>query len=160
MSIEDKYAESIAIMFPVVVPSNHTMPVDPEINSHCTVTYLGEIPDVNYNPSDIIRMLKDLPNVNAKEISTEHFELFGVENDFLVLLLDASPLREIQAQVLSILRENGIESADRYPDYRPHITIREGYVGGLESLNDVLLPPTVTLGIPMLWWGNERYNIV
>lgn len=138
----DDHSQSIAIMYPADWPAD-----DPE--AHCTLYYLGEAPDIEFTPDDLLDALDEAQLVAPGEVPTAGLELFGPEKDIPVALLD-SLLLKLQKKMLSgPLTARGIKDGSSFPQYKPHVTMKNP---------DTEIPPTVTLGAPEVWWGGERIS--
>lgn len=158
MSVENQYAQTIAIVYPAVAPTDdYDLPIDRDINTHVTINILGEIPTVDYSKEELVATLRNIEWEEITEAEVDQLELFGISNDFLVMTLDAPALQTNRKLVNDALADAGIPSLDKFPDYRPHITLRENYDGLLAPAED--LPETVKLGLPTLWWGNEAVSL-
>lgn len=158
MGVEDKYAQTIAIVYPAAAPSDeYNLPIDKEIQTHVTINILGQIPEVDFSKDELVITLRNIEWEKITEAKVGHLELFGLDSDFLVMTLDAPALRNNRNLVYETLAGVGISSLDKFPEYRPHITLMENYEGLLESPED--LPETVKLGLPTLWWGNEAVEL-
>lgn len=159
MSVEDQYAQTIAIVYPAVAPADeYNLPIDKEIQTHVTINVLGEIPTVGYSKDKLVATLRDIQWEEITEAEVEQLDLFGISNDFLVMRLESPALHNNWQLVNEALTGAGIPSVDKYPDYRPHITLREKYDGFLAPSE--YLPDTVKLGAPTLWWGNEVVPLI
>lgn len=154
MSVEDQYAQTIAIVYPAVAPADeYDLPIDKEIKTHVTISLLGEIPEVGYDKDELVTVLRSIDWEEVTEAEVSQLDLFGISNDFLVMTLDAPALQKNWERVNEALTDADIPSLNKYPNYRPHITLRENYAGSLIESKE--LPETVELGFPTLWWGNE-----
>lgn len=157
MSVEDKYQNSICLVRPVSIVDDENMniPLDPNINLHVTLKYLGDINDVNFTRDDVESLLASLLiKQESMVVPIESIELFGQEKNFLVLLLEAGELTEEYSIVHQSFMDNNITNplVHTYP-FLPHVTVREGYKGTIEGL---VAPAKVVLGAPVLWWGSDR----
>ena len=154
VSVEDQYAQSIAIVYPAVAPADeYNLPIDREIKTHVTISVLGEIPEVEFDKDELIAVLRNIDWEEITAAEVDQLALFGIDNDFLVMTLDAPALQKNWKRVHDALNIADIPSLNKYPDYRPHITLREKFEGSLIESEE--LPETVELGFPTLWWGNE-----
>lgn len=159
MSVENQYAQTIAIVYPAIAPADeYNLPVDKEIKTHVTISVLGEIPEVGFDKEELVATLRSLEWEEITEAGVEQLALFGISNDFLVMTLDAPALQKNWKLVNDALASADIPSLNKYPDYRPHITIRENYDGSL-SVSEAL-PEKVKLGLPTLWWGTETIPLI
>lgn len=134
------YPDSIGIMYPVDWPTD-----DPQ--AHCTLFYLGEQQDANFTAQDLFDALDEADLEAPGDVPTAGLELFGEEQDTPVALLDSLLLRFQKKSLGRVLKEKGIEDASSFPQYRPHVTLMNA---------DAEIPPTINLGAPQVWWGNER----
>lgn len=159
MSVEDQYAQTIAIVYPADPPSDkYNLPIDKEIHSHVTISLLGEIPEVSVDKEELVTTLRNVEWEEITEAEVEQLALFGLSRNFLVMTLDAPALQKNWRLVNDALASADISVLNKYPDYRPHITLRENYDGSLPLSKD--LPETVTLGFPTLWWGTETIPLI
>lgn len=159
MSVEDQYAQTIAIVYPADPPSDkYNLPIDKEIHSHVTISLLGEIPEVSVDKEELVTALRNVEWEEITEAGVEKVALFGLSENFLVLTLDAPALQKNWRLVNDALASADISVLNKYPDYRPHITLRENYDGSLPLSEE--LPKTVTLGLPTLWWGTETIPLI
>jgi 2'-5' RNA ligase len=158
LGVEDQYAQTIAIVYPAVVPADkYALPIDREIQTHVTINVLGEISEVTYSKDELVAALCDIEWEDIAEAEVNQLDLFGVSNDFLVMLLDAPALHNNWKLVNDALANAGIYGINKYPNYRPHLTLREKYDGDLMLSEN--LPDTVKLGSPTLWWGTETVSL-
>lgn len=154
MCVEDGYANTIAIVFPAVTPSDkYNLPLDKTIRAHITVSVLGEIGAVDFSKEELATVLRGVAWEEVQEADVTRFSLFGILSDFLVMEVNSSALQSNWKQVNKTLNLAGITSLDKYPDYRPHVTLKHGHKGSLPILD--ALPDTVKVGSPVLWWGTE-----
>lgn len=154
MSIEDKYTQTIAIVYPAVAPSDaYNIPTDREIKTHVTISTLGETSQVDFTKEELIEVLQNIEWQETSDISVDKLELFGPKKNFLVMLLNAPSLQRNWESVTTALSFAGIDALDKYPTYRPHITLMENYEGALPTPE--FLPPVIKIGFPQLWWGTE-----
>lgn len=158
MCVEDKYAKTIAVVYPAVAPSDdYFLPIDKEIRSHVTISILGEVSEIDFTKEELLLILRSIEWEEITEAEVEKLELFGIRNDFLVMLVNAPALQNNWKRVNEALTGAGIVSVDKYPTYRPHITLKENYDGFVPPAE--YLPDTVKLGAPFLWWGTEAIQL-
>lgn len=157
MCVEDKYAQTIAIVYPAIVPYLYNIPTDKTIRTHVTISILGEIADIDFNKEELIASLRNIEWHDVSDVKVDKLALFGIRNDFLVMLINAPSLQRNWQLVNEILTSAGIESMDKYPTYRPHITLMENYEGSLPTPE--FLPHTLKVGFPALWWGTEMIDL-
>jgi 2'-5' RNA ligase len=154
MSVEDKYAQTISIVYPAVAPNDkYKLPIDRKIKSHVTISILGQIPETTFSKDELIAALSHVSWERVEEAPVEHLALFGPERDYLVMQLDSPALQRNWKRVNEALEGVGISSLDKYPSYRPHITLQHDYDGPLPTPD--FLPSTVKIGAATLWWGRE-----
>lgn len=147
------YADSICIAYPYVFPQDTDLPIDYEIEAHCTLIYLGEVDSISFTKEDLRTVLDEHTFEDLGIVDVSGLELFGPDKNVLVMTLDSSKLQEYFQSISSALEAQGIENASPYPDYRPHITLNEAYHGPTIGFT---LPTTVGLGQPVVWWGDDR----
>lgn len=155
MSSVNNYDDSICIAYPYVFPQDTDLPIDYEIEAHCTLIYLGVFSDAEgkFGMEDLRRVLDSVSFEDLGIIDVEGLELFGFDMDVLVMSLNSSKLQEYFAIVASKLADMGIENKSSFPTYNPHITLNENYHGPTIGFT---LPTTVGLGQPEVWWGDQR----
>lgn len=155
MSSVNDYDDSICIAYPYVFPQDTNLPIDYEIEAHCTLIYLGDFADAEgqFNKDDLQRVLDLISFEDLGIIDVEGLELFGRDKDVLVMTLNSSKLQEYFNIVASKLDDMGIENKSSFPGYNPHITLNENYHGPTIGFT---LPTTVGLGKPIVWWGDDR----
>jgi 2'-5' RNA ligase len=145
-----EYPTSIGLMFPSSWPEN----LD---DAHCTLLYLGDMEDATFSKEDLEIVLNRLNTKAPGEVAITGFDLFGPDKNVLVATLDPAKLSPIRGAFERTLAKINVYNASEYKDYNPHVTITEDFGGTLEDAKkDVVLPKTVVLGPPALWWGNER----
>lgn len=154
MSVEDKYEQTIAVVYPAIAPSDaYNIPTDRTIKTHVTISLLGAISEVDFTKEEVITALQNIDWQETSDISVDKLELFGPKKDFLVMVLKAPSLQRNWESVNNALSLAGIDVLDTYPTYRPHITLMENYEEALPAPD--FLPPVIKVGFPQLWWGNE-----
>jgi 2'-5' RNA ligase len=136
----DDHSQSVGIMYPVDWPTD-----DPE--AHCTLVYLGEIPDANFTQEDLYEALAEVDLEAPGPAHTKEIEFFGEDNDIPVVPLDSMRAKLQKKQLLLALNQRGIKDASSFPQYKPHVTLQNP---------DVEVPDTITLEAPQIWWGGER----
>jgi 2'-5' RNA ligase len=145
-----EYPTSIGLMFQSSWPKN----LD---DAHCTLLYLGDMADATFSKEDIESVVQRLDISAPGEVKVTGLDLFGPQGNVLVATLDSLKLRPIRDAFESTLAKINIFNASQYKDYKPHVTISEGFSGTLdEATANTVLPEYVTLGAPELWWGNDR----
>jgi 2'-5' RNA ligase len=159
MRIEDKYAQTISIVYPAVAPSDaYNIPTDRTIKTHITISILGEISEMGCTKEELVKTLRNIPWEVVDDTSVERLALFGPENDFLVMELNSPTLQHNWKLVNEALDSLGITSLDKYPVYCPHITLQHNYKGSLPTPD--FLPHAVKVGFPVLWWGKESISLI
>jgi len=143
MSEYDDYA---AIVMPSIWPYDKD-------DSHCTMLALGEIPELQYGPLDVVgvvsaRML--LPD-RVVDVKTDGIQFFGEDADVAVMTLEKHPiLMDLNEEFKATFDWAGLEYGKTFPDYKPHITLGEDKSGRM---------PMVDLYRPELWWGDAHYKL-
>lgn len=158
MSIEDQYAQTISIVYPAIAPSDaYNIPTDRTIRTHVTVSILGETSDIDFTKEEIIAALRKVEWREVSDVQVDKLALFGIKNDFLVMLLSSPAMQANWESVTSALTSAGIATLDRYPNYRPHITLKQNHEGALPVPPS--MPPVIKVGFPVLWWGTETVDL-
>lgn len=152
------YSDSIAIVFPADWPNESSnLKVNKPSEPHCTLIWLGNIPDVSYTKEDVQNLLDRMSIKAPGEVPTTGVELFGPEGDVLVVTLDSERLEPIRDAIEEGLKKIGGKNASQYKDYKPHVTIdEEATLSKEEAEIELDIADTVTLGAPVVWWGDER----
>ena len=154
MSVEDKYANTVAIVYPAVAPGEeYDLPIDREIEPHITINVLGEIPAIKFCEEYLIAELGNVSWQEVREATVLRLAIFGPEKDFLVMELESPAFQHNWVQANVILSELGLPALNKFPTYRPHLTLQHNY-------NDILpdsltLPKKVQVSSPTLWWGRS-----
>lgn len=156
LPVARQYPDSIGIMYPYVFPQDTDLPIDYDIPAHCTLIYLGEIKETGIRMEQITSVLRDVEFNPTGIVDVDGLELFGKDNDVLVMTLKSSDLDENFQKVSEALSSVGIENASSFSDYNPHITLNESYKGPTIGFT---LPTTIGLGTPELWYGEDRFPL-
>lgn len=128
----------------IVWPAHFEGSTDPE--AHVTALFLGNADNVEYTKEDVRRALgTDFTWGSPGVFHTLGVDMFGKEKDKPVLLLNDGGLSLHYLTFARRLRIAGIEPSTMFP-FRPHVTVPD--------LN--VVPKTVQLAAPEIWWGNER----
>lgn len=140
-----EYSESVGIMYPANWPEDKD-------DAHCTLIYLGDKEDVNASKKDVVNLLKGLSLMAPGEVRVASTSFFGESRDIPVVLLDSSLLHLQRVIVEKQLKDQlGVVNGSQFTTYQPHVTV--------ESNRDYILPTTITLGKPQLWWGDEYIEV-
>lgn len=128
----------------IVWPAFFTGSTDPE--AHVTALFLGNTDNVNYTKDQVEHAIWAMSRYgNFGMHSTAGTALFGKNKDKPVILLNDGGLGWAVVRMTAMLVQIGITPSTLFP-FNPHITVPEGSV----------IPETVHLGHPVVWWGNER----
>jgi 2'-5' RNA ligase len=141
------FSQSAVVVWPVFYPEDMFPPDDP----HVTVLYM---PDVsNTNKQDVIDAIKktDWNTMPLARVSGQ--EMFGPLQDTPVLTLDHDFLEEYWNQLKGEFELAGIEYSQRFPEYRPHVTITSDAVAFDNFPTQFLLAPVE------LWWQDQKVPI-
>lgn len=146
-----EFPDSIAIMFPANYP-------DDKSDAHCTLIWLGNIPDATFTPEDVLAVLRAddyTPNVEYTPLPPK---IFGKYEDRVVVLpledADGS-LNALRTKLETGLAAIGITSPSEYTTYVPHVTT-EDYIPGQTRMANYPVPEKIKLGPAELWWGDEH----
>lgn len=140
---DNDHSDSIVIVYPAFWNGN----IDPE--AHCTILYLGNISDASFSREDIENALSGMDLVAPGQINVVGTEMFGENKDYPVWLLEPTALLNLTRKLIEDgLSTIGAENASEFKDYRPHVTVNQ--------LDFDLPNDYVELGVPTLWWGDER----
>lgn len=145
-----EYPTSIGLMFPSSWPET----LD---DAHCTLLYLGDTADATFTKEDLDIVVQRLKTRPPGEVKITGLDLFGPDQNVLVATLDPTALDPIRGAFERTLAKINVFNASQYKDYKPHVTISEDFSGTLvDAAATTSLPESVTLGAPVVWWGNER----
>lgn len=145
-----EYTSSIGIMFPSSWPEDHP-------DAHCTLIYLGDMADARFTKEDLQTVVNRLKVKAPGDIKVTGVDLFGPEKNVLVAVLDPTYLLPIRQSYERALAKINVFNASQFKTYQPHVTITEEFGGTMQNaIEDTVLPKTVNLGEPQLWWGNEH----
>ena len=140
MPVSD-FSQSISVVFPASWPDRE--------DAHCTIMYLGEIPDVSFTKAQLLAAVQPVAPGTYLAADTAGVEMFGPDNDIPVVPLQ-HPLLDVIHKMMTIeLLSVGIESASEFTEYRPHVTITDA---------DTDIPSIIILGPPVVWWGLDHSN--
>lgn len=149
-------SDHIAIVFPVTSAVPTDFNIQEGVEAHCTLIYLGKVSEATFTKEDVQSVLDRMQISAPGEVSTLSLELFGPEQDALVITLDDTRLVDIRNSIEKSLSEVGSGNASEYADYRPHVTLDAKTDLTLDmAMESIEIPMTVTLDSPELWWGDE-----
>lgn len=130
----------IAIVWPAYFEGS----TDPE--AHVTALFLGNTDTATFTKEDVWEALgTDFCWGNIGLVYSDGTALFGKDGDVPVVLLQGGMLGPHYQTFTRRLNNAGIPYSDLFP-FNPHVTVPERSV----------IPQTVHLAGPTLWWGNER----
>lgn len=140
-----------AIMWPVVYPSDMDPPKDP----HITVIVFMDInnPELGFTKEDVISAVSETVWDVFLWTKVEGIEWFGLEKNIPVLRVHHDFLPVFHKSIKGILESKGIPIDDRFPDYKPHVSITDS------AALDGNYPDKLVAGPVEVWWGNEHYQI-
>ena len=149
-------SNTVWIGYPYVYPQDTDLPIDYNLEAHCTLMFLGESGTIGVTLDELRNYLSGLSFEDTGIVDVDGLALFGVDSDVLVMKLKSSALIDNFEMVRDRLAKVGVENASSFPDYSPHITLTENYHGPTIGYT---LPTTVGLGKPQLWWGEEVFDL-
>lgn len=144
---------------------NHTaiavvLPVEFEGSApgtHLTLMFLGRVEDAQYTKASLQKMVDRLRiylserQDNPTRVEVSGIEYFGREKNIPVMIpINSRPFQSLQAWLETYLAQAiGVEYKSDFPEYRPHVTMPRNWDG-------VWHPTHFNVGMPILWWGNDR----
>lgn len=135
-----EFKESVAVVYPSNWPPDDS-------NAHCTVVYMGEIPELEFEREDLVKALKFAGLRAPGWAFTTGVEQFGKDKDITVVTLQSFALQVQYSLFKKAMASCGIEYVEKWPEYKPHVTVKEPGQG---------FPQSVRLGAPTVWWGEDR----
>lgn len=128
----------------VVWPAYFDGSTDPE--AHVTALFLGNTETVEFTKEDVLAAITPVVRYGSwGDFNTKGTAMFGKDNNVPVILLQDGGLGVAVKELTRRLTQKGIMPSTAYP-FNPHVTVPEGSV----------IPLTVHLAVPTLWWGDER----
>ena len=140
-----------AVMWPVMYPSDMLPPEDP----HITVVVFNDInnPELGYTREDVMDAVTNTMHGVFLWVDVEGLEWFGENADIPVLRVSHAHLERFRNSLLAELEKRGIPVDMTFPEYKPHVTIRD------EAALDGLYPNKL-LALPVeVWWGEKHYKV-
>jgi len=117
-----------------------------DIESHVTALFLGNTETCRFTKEQALTAIAPLTRYGSPgTFITKGTALFGKNNDVPVILLQDGGLSVWAKGFSDYLLAAGISPSTMFP-FNPHVTVPEGSV----------IPMSVHLAAPTLWWGNER----
>lgn len=140
-----------AVMWPVIYPSDMNPPEDP----HITVVVFNDInnPDLGYTREDVMDAVANTLHDLFLWVNVDGLEWFGQDADIPVLRVSHDYLHAYRQSILTELEARGIPVDMTFPDYKPHVTIRD------EAALDGVYPEKLLAAPVEVWWGNEHYKM-
>lgn len=140
-----------AVMWPVVYPSDMNAPENP----HITVVIFNDInnPDLGFTREDVMDAVANTNYDVFVWTKVEGLEWFGENGDVPVLRVSHDYLEAYRNGLLFELEARGIPVDMTFPDYKPHVTIRD------EAALDGIYPDKLLAGPVEVWWGNVHYKM-
>lgn len=142
----------------IVMPATHYGAVN---QSHCTVAFLGNTTEVDYTKTQAQRIVTKLASMDLwlpdHRIGTYNtgYEMFGVEKDQPVALLNDERIFEVRERAEALLNDYGIEFSKLW-DYKPHISLFDNPHANIKGLLETEFIMRISLRPPVLWWGDDR----
>lgn len=133
------FSDDVSIMFPTRLPTNVGLPErsDEIGEEHVTFIYFGdefENPVETRKEIESIMRSKNLVPRGPFYVNVLGYDLFGPDEDILVVRLDSPYLVHLQRQALDIFESLGYNNGSSFPNYNPHVTIAYDWTGGLTDL--------------------------
>lgn len=146
-----EFSDTALIAYPAFMPNGQPAPVD---NFHCTILYFPDITDAGFTQEDLVDSIREIEANIYLWADVTGLELFGPTSEGLmvpVLTLAHDRLDGIHSDLISNLAAKGIAPDDRFPDYRPHVS-----VGAPGTEPNISYPLKVLLAPPQLWWRGKK----
>lgn len=147
------FSDSAVIVWPVSIsdpmaPSN-LYPVNP----HVTVFFFPDVVGDNISEDALVRIIQGTEFAVYPVANVKGLAWFGPEQNVPVLELDNDYLVEYRDELKGRLDRLGINYSQRFPDYKPHVTITTESAESGEWPSSVLLQPVE------LWYREEKIRI-
>lgn len=139
-----EYDGNVALVYPAALDFKE---------AHVTIIFLGTISEhlAGRSASEIVNALQTVPELDQYlGVRTTEQVFFGENEDIPVMLVENPFLHHNRSVVEELLFDIGVENASSFTEYKPHITLPD---------EDYKLPNVVVLGPPVLWWGDDWFNI-
>lgn len=133
---------------------------------HVTVVYLGKDMPIDKIAMMIPAIFACTSQTRPFTASTSRVSTFSPNADDgvpIIAVVDSPPLHDFRARLIGDLKKAGIEIPERYPAYRPHVTLAYSPDPLVHTDNAVDLQiPTVEWGAHelVLWGGDNGDNRV
>lgn len=135
----------------IVWPAHFEGSTDPEL--HVTALFLGKTGGrfAKANPTFRESLLKFLGSISQDPgpVGVEKYGYVGYRQDVPALMIGyQQELADQYAYMHEALKSGGVPIDETYA-FSPHVTLKN-------EANPSVLPKTVHLEAPVLWWGNSR----
>lgn len=144
-----EFSDSAVVVWPVIYPEDLYPPVDP----HVTVLYMPDVTTAAYTKEDVIAVIKKTEHNTLPLATVKRLEMFGPLQDTPVLTLENEFLHEYNQALQDEFKLAGITYSDRFPDYKPHVTVSS------DAVASGLWPTQFLLAPVELWWQNQKISI-
>lgn len=164
--MSDEFKATAVIVYPALWPTGAD-------ESHCTIGVLGETATLDYSVQDVLRVLHYFEWPDLTVAATGGIDWFGPDKNIPVVRLLGEHLH-VNYQYLDLaLASEGIAVDKTHGEYKPHVTINpfdvldgdalavalgagQSYAQHLEQ--NIIIPDSIGLTKPQVWWGNEHYS--
>jgi hypothetical protein len=114
--------------------------------AHVTALFLGNTDTAEFTREQALAAIQPVTKYGSwGDFTTKGTALFGKDNNVPVILLQDGGLGIAVKELTKRLNAAGIMPSTMFP-FNPHVTVPERSV----------IPMSVHLSTPTLWWGNER----
>jgi 2'-5' RNA ligase len=133
---------------------------EPVSNLHTTVLYLGKDVPVEQIASSVTAIYEVTSKTKPFTVETSIVTSFPPNPDDgvpIIARIESEPLHQLQAALKAALKKHGVAFSDKYPEYKPHVTL--AYLQDGEAPADIQIPPvTWGVGEVVLWGGDTGDN--
>jgi len=127
-----------------------------EINKHVTILYLGDHFDKALVGDVVTATYEVLANTPPIVMSCHQISEFSPKGDSkpVICPVESAGLHTLRSELVRALHENGIEHDNKYPEFKPHVTL--GFYGPKTKYPQKLKSPvTWTVGEVSLWCADR-----
>lgn len=125
-------------------------------NLHTTVLYLGKDVPVEQIASAVTAIYEVTSNTKPFTVETSLVTSFPANPEDgipVIARIESDPLHVLQSSLKDALKRHDVAFSDKYPEYKPHVTL--AYLKDGEAPSDKSIP-TVTWGVgEMILWGGD-----
>lgn len=124
---------------------------------HITLLYFGKQTPLVEICRAIEIVAPIMQRTQPLQLTTSRVEAFGENPDDgypIIARVDSEALHGLQGQLKSALKQRGVEFSDKWPEYKPHVTL--SYAG--KAMEPMTLEPSIdwTASETVMWAGDNN----